>query len=88
MSVANRDIINPLLIIKWLFVRHDLQPFGNKLKTKMSSFHPLEVGENLNYFIWHFHPFSAGTVFIRHNLRSIVDPRTERIKIFLMAIDP
>ena len=33
-------------------------------------------------------PYSAGIDFSRQNLTSIVDPRTVRINIFLMAVDP
>ena len=33
-------------------------------------------------------PYSAGIDFSRQNLTSKVDPRTERIKIFLMTVDP
>ena len=32
-------------------------------------------------------PFSAGTVFRRQYLTSQVDPRTERVKLFIMAVD-
>ena len=32
-------------------------------------------------------PLSAGTDFSRQNLTSKVDPRTVKIKIFIMAID-
>ena len=39
-----------------------------------------------------FNPFNAGTDFRRQNglqiLTSKVDPRTERINIFIMALDP
>ena len=33
-------------------------------------------------------PFSAGTVFRHQNLKAKVDPRTERIEIFIMVVDP
>ena len=33
-------------------------------------------------------PFSAGTVFIRQNLTYKKGPSTERIKLFIMAVDP
>ena len=33
-------------------------------------------------------PYSTGIDFRRQNLTSKVDPRTERVKIFLMAVDP
>ena len=33
-------------------------------------------------------PFSAGIDFRRQNLKSKVDPRTERIRIFIIAVDP
>ena len=35
-----------------------------------------------------FNPFSAGTVFRRQNLTSRDGPRTEIVKIFIMAVDP
>ena len=34
------------------------------------------------------YPISAGTVFIRQNLTSKDDPHAERIKIFVMAVNP
>ena len=38
----------------------------------------------------YINPFCAGIVFIRHNLTSVDDsvPHTERMAIFLMAVDP
>ena len=37
----------------------------------------------------HFNPVSAATDFTRHNLRNYKDGlRTERIKIFIMAVHP
>ena len=33
-------------------------------------------------------PFSAGTDFIRQNLTYKVGPHTERIEIFILAVDP
>ena len=33
-------------------------------------------------------PYSAGIDFSRQNLTTKVDPRTVRIKIFIMAVDP
>ena len=33
-------------------------------------------------------PFSAGIDFIRQMLTSADDPHTERINIFIMAVDP
>ena len=34
-----------------------------------------------------FNPSSAGTIFIRQNLTYKDDPRTERIEIFILAVD-
>ena len=35
-----------------------------------------------------FSPFRAGIVFIRQNLTSVDDPSAERIKLFIMTVDP
>ena len=32
--------------------------------------------------------YSAGSDFRRQNLMAIIDPRTVRLQIFLMAVDP
>ena len=37
-------------------------------------------------FVNVFNPFRAGVYFKRQNLASKVDPRTERVKYFIMAI--
>ena len=35
-----------------------------------------------------FNPYSAGIDFSRQNLTSKVNPRTARVEIFLMVVDP
>ena len=42
----------------------------------------------MSYTIVFVNPFSAGTDFRRQNLTSKVDPRTKKITIFTMAVDP
>ena len=38
--------------------------------------------------LYGFNPHSAGTVFIRQNLTTKVVPRTLRVNIFIMVVDP
>ena len=39
-----------------------------------------------NYLV--FNPFSAVTVLTRQNMTSVEGPRAERIKVFIMVVDP
>ena len=48
----------------------------------------ISTGSDPNKNILAFNPDSAGIDFSRQILTSNVDPRTVRVKIFIMAIDP
>ena len=54
--------------------------------------HDIQLNDMISQYIFVINPFSAGTIFRRQipsqNLTSENGLRTERIKIFLMAIDP
>ena len=44
----------------------------------------LQVGDNLNYLNLRFNPYSSGIDYSQTK----VDPRTVRVKIFLLAVTP
>ena len=54
----------------------------------MSNIHSVEAVCRIGETQLHFNPYSAGIEFCRQILTTKVDPRTVRVEIFLIAVDP